>query len=206
MAATAARGLQYEAVKTIADKFVADGKPVARITYRDILAETGTGSLETIGIHLRRYRREFVETVAEDNVDLAELDDMVEPIRAIVARKVQKVIERRDIEQAGEREKAVVQADNLDFALAKNTELEAENAGLISRIRDLEERIAGSVTRTAGLEGKLDEARARYDDLVARLLHPAAENVMDANDRATGSTPRAEKAASDLAASLRQDG
>ncbi|OWK32340.1 hypothetical protein [Sphingomonas mucosissima] len=40
MASNAARGLPYDAVKSAADKLVADGKTVSQITYRDILAQT----------------------------------------------------------------------------------------------------------------------------------------------------------------------
>lgn len=180
MASNAARGLPYDAVKSAADKLVADGKSVAQITYRDILAQTATGSLETIGIHLRRYRLEFVETVLEDDVDPAELDSLIGPIREIVVRKVRKVNERRDLEQAGERQRAETQREDLAFAVSQNAVLETEMSTLRDRARELEEQIAGTAARMAGLQGKLDEARARYDDLVVRLLPPAGANTVAA--------------------------
>lgn len=170
MASNPTRGLAYETVKNIADKLVAEGAKVARITYREILAHTKTGSLQTIGEHLHRYRLEYIETVAEDDVDLAELEEFAGPIREIVARKVRKANQRRDVEQAGEREHAETQRENLAFALAQNDALTGELVALRERERALNEQVAAAAKTETSLLGKLDEARARYDDLVARLF------------------------------------
>ena len=200
MAANAKRGLQYEATKEVIDRLIADGGKLSRITYRDILQQTGTGSLETIGDHLRRYRLEYIEAVAEDDVDPAELEDLRDPIRNIVARKLSAALQRRDREQEGEREQAEIANDNLALAVAENDSLNGEVDALREVNRTQQLQIGRAAVETAALQGRLDEAHATIEDLVAKIFAHGQERAAD--DEAVRSR-NMDPAAAALASSLR---
>lgn len=55
MAASKKRGLQYESVEAVCELLVADGYLPDKISVRDILAKTATGSLTTIRVHRDRW-------------------------------------------------------------------------------------------------------------------------------------------------------